>query len=157
MEIKNNQNISFKAFYRKSPPCMHYLAQNFNGNRVRFNKALEILDERCSKHKFFDMFYSSNNSIKVVPKDKNVEKYFMPDSKKYLNIPAKDRYVEKFETEIVSEELKNKSNESFFKKIINFFKFKKAKKIVSVNLYYKLPSNVREAVDIIEKIEHSIM
>jgi len=152
MEIQNSQKISFQAFYRHSPPCMHYLEKNFDGNRTRFNKALEILDKRCSKHKYFDMFFSpDNNSIKIFPKDISVEKYLL--NGRYMTVSQNERYTEKLA--LIEGKLPENTNNSFFKKFLRAFPFGHAKKII--NHYYKLPSNVREAVDIIEKIEHSIM
>lgn len=155
MEIKNNKNISFNAFYRNSPPCMRYLAKDFDGNKMKFNKAIEILDKKCSKHKFFDMFYSpDSNSIKIVPKDNAIEKIF-PYVGRYMNISASESY--KTITTTVYNELKQDTNTSFFKRIISIFSFKKAKKLITIEPYDKLPSNVREAVDIIEKMEHSLL
>ncbi len=152
MEIQKPQKISFQAFYRHSPSCMHYLEKNFDGSKMRFNKAIEILDKRCSKHKYFDMFFSpENNSIKILPKDISVEKYLL--NGRYMTILQSERYA--VETVSVENKLQENSNNSFFKKFLKMFSFGRAKKII--NPYYKLPSNVREAVDIIEKIEHSIV
>lgn len=154
MEIQNSQKISFQAFYRHSPPCMHYLEKNFYGNRTKFNKALEILDERCSKHKFFDMFFSpSDNAIRIFPKDKSVEKYLLRGREMYLS--QSEHYNQIHNLENVSEDTSKGVGISFFKILKKIFSFKKAKNII--NPYTKLPANVREAVDIIEKIEHSIM
>ena len=154
MEINRTPNISFSAFYRNSPPCMSYLAKNFDGNKVKFSKALEILDERCSKHKFFDMFYSpTNNSIKILPRDKYVEN-IIPTSGRIIDIWQKKQYLQKPYVD-VSASLPLEANKSFIRKILDFFSYKKVKQ--SINPYEKLPSNVREAVDIIEKMEHSIL
>ena len=154
MEINRTQNISFSAFYRNSPPCMNYLAKNFGGNRVKFSKALEILDERCSKHKFFDMFYSPlNNSIKILPRDKYVEN-IIPSSGRIINVSEKEQYLEKTSINL-SASLPLEANRSFIKKFFDFFSYKRVKQ--SINPYEKLPSNVREAVDIIEKMEHTIL
>lgn len=154
MEINRTQNISFSAFYRNSPPCMSYLAKNFDGNKVKFSKALEILDERCSKHKFFDMFFSpQNNSIKILPRDKYVEN-IIPISERFINVSEKEQYLEKPCINL-SASLPLEANRSFIKKIFDFFSYKRVKQ--SINPYEKLPSNVREAVDIIEKMEHKIL
>ena len=157
MQIKQiNQNQSFGSFFRHSPPCMRYLAQNFYGNNVKFEKAMEILDKRCSKHKFFDMFYSpENNSIKILPKDKSVEDYFLSDSKTYMTFHADEYYAEKSYSEDIKN-LKNKPKISFLEKIIDFFSFSKVKKYINISPYNMLPSNVREAVDVIDKMERTI-
>ena len=154
MEIKKTQNISFEAFFRHSPPCMHYLEKNFDGNKMRFNKALEILDERCSKHKFFDIIFSSeNNAVRIIPKEKKVDKY-LPNGH-YIWLPQSEHYSQIHNIGDISAEYPKKSDGLFLKFLKNLFSLKKAKKII--NPYYKLPANVREAVDIVEKIERSIV
>lgn len=157
MGIKNTQNISFGSFFRNSPPCMDYLAKNFDGNQSKFNKALEILDNKCSKHKYFDMFYSQeNNSIKIVPKNESIENYFFTGPQKFMSIPEGERYTKIAEILELYGEPKKKTENLFIKKIKNIFSLKKAKKYVNSGVYNKIPSNVREAVDIIEKMEHSL-
>lgn len=153
MEIKNIRNTqSFGTFFRNSPPCMNYLSKNFEGNGSRFKKALEVLDLRCSKHKYFDMFFSADNSsIRIFPKDKSVEKYLL--NGKYMFLPQSEHYNEKVVPDVWDEMVQQRKNSTFIKRFLNLFSFK-AKEII--NPYYKLPSNVREAVDLIEKIERSI-
>ena len=156
MEIKNNQNVSFGAFFRNSPPCINYLAKNFDGNKVKFNKALQILDEKCSKQKYFDMFYSpENNSIRIMPRNKFLRGYFSKKNS-YINIPENKDYLTKTESLNISEKLEKESDISLIKNFLRIFSIKKAKKYINSNPYEKLPSNVREAVDIIKKLERSI-
>lgn len=134
---------------------MQYLAKDFDGNKIKFSKALKILDEKCSKHKLFDMFYSPNNSsIKIVPKDKAIEEIF-PNIGKYMNISQNERYNINADAVTVYDESQQNTHTSFLKRILSIFSFKKAK-FLTIDSYDKLPSNVREAVDIIEKIEHSL-
>ena len=152
MEIKNNQtNIYFKSFYRNSPPCMEYLSKNF-ASKSRFKKALQILDERCSNHKYFDIFYiPKNNSITIMSKDFKLKNN---SSFKYMTIPQGERYSSKKDTVHISENWP--VVDSFIKKLLKIFSFHKAKKFLVTSPYDELPPNVREAVDIVEKMEHSL-
>lgn len=158
MDISSSQNISFKAFYRNSPPCRRYLFENFGGNQSKFAKALKILDERCAKHKYFDMFYShERNSICIVPKNDKVEES-IPERLRYISIAEGKHFSKELLENIVNNSvLKDKIlNNTLNSKIQKLLYFLNIKKHINPNHYDKLPSNVREAVDVIEIIERSM-
>ncbi len=153
---KIDYSISFSAFYRSSKPCIKYLSKNFDGNISEFDKALITLDERCSGHKHFDMFFSpEDSSIKIFPKvhDKSsqnnyISVYSNSEYDSHLRYLANDKYLHEFSGKNIIKRI--------LYKIFDFFNADKVKKFVVQTSYDKLPSNVREAVDLIEKMEHAL-
>ena len=165
MEIRNIDNSqSFTSFYRHSQPCMKYLEKYFNGNKLKFEKALVTLDEKCSKHKNFDMFYSpEDDSIKIVPKTSQAKQYSEAHSGgNYISIYSKSDYDQKNKLYDMAQKTigKKLESENVFRRILSstleFLRINKIKKYIGSSPYDNLPYNVREAVDLIERMERSI-
>lgn len=162
MEIKNiNTTLSFTAFYRNSPQCLNYLSRNFGESRIKFNRALVKLDERCSMHKHFDMFYVPyNNSINILPKNTsspfiralNVEHIIVRENMhNYEHLSRKDL---KWNDTISPKNEESAEPKCFMDKI--FKNFNLGRKKVLPDPYEKLPGNVKLAVDMVDDLEKKI-
>lgn len=166
MQVNNNvcNSPNFGMFHRNSYECAKYLRSGFESvsETKQFKRAIKTLDKICDKHKNFDMkFNKDDNSIILYGTNVSANSLLKYEFGKSPYIVPQDVYrpnrlqglEEGLKGILKGEEAPKDAMDRFYFKIFSSVTRFGAKVYLKFHPYEKLPANVREAVEMANRME----
>ncbi len=156
------------SFIRNSERQIGYLRSGFNYGtfaNLKYRKALDIADKRCEGHKHFDIILGfDKNDVKIIGKTDKAGQILADNVGEAIVSIKSDctypNYAQHIENQLkilenAPEGPQNLLEKCLFK-VYSFVEKTAAKIYVATHPYEKLPPNVREGIDLVDKFEKKI-